>query len=87
MKQEQEDIQSSSPTPLQEKMFVGTWHPSVTAKAARREQKALLAFKKQHGALRINLAQAERSEPQRQLDQSRQSMQNPRSEQMTVIWP
>lgn len=59
MKQEQEDIHSSSPTPLQKKVFVGTWHPSVTAKAARREQKALLAFKKQHRALRINLPQAE----------------------------
>lgn len=37
---------SSSPTSLQEKMFVGTWHPSVTGKAARGEQKALMVIRK-----------------------------------------
>jgi len=79
---------SSSPASSLGKMFVGTWHPSVTVKAARGEQKAPLAVRKQQrGALRIDLPQAECSELQRRLDQLCQPVLNSSSEQMTVIWP
>lgn len=41
-----------------EKMLAGTWHPSETLRAARGEQKALLALRNHHRALGISLPRA-----------------------------